>query len=60
MNKKEFRKQVLLTYSASTGDYISKDDYHYDVVISKVDKLFQQGLGVEESAHLLDEFISDM
>lgn len=60
MNKQEFRKQVLLTYSASTGDYISKDDYHYDVVISKVDKLFQQGLGVEESAQLLDEFISDM
>ena len=60
MNKQEFRKQVLLTYSASTGDYFSKDDYHYDVVISKVDKLFQQGLGVEESAHLLDEFISDM
>lgn len=60
MNKQEFRKQVLLTYSASTGDYISKDDYHYDVVISKVDKLFQQGLGVEESAQLLDEFIYDM
>ena len=60
MNKQEFRKQVLLTYSASTGDYISKDDYHYDVVISKVDKLFQQGLGVEESTQLLDEFIYDM
>ena len=60
MNKQEFRKRVLSTYSASTGDYINKDDYHYDVVISKVDKLFKQGFGVEESAQLLDEFISDM
>ena len=60
MNKQEFRNKVLSAYSASTGEYIGKDDYHYDIVISKVDKLFLQGLGVEESAQLLDEFISDM
>lgn len=60
MNKQEFRKQVLLTYSASTGDYISKDNLNYESILIAVDGWFKRGLGVEESAQLLDEFISDM
>lgn len=60
MTKNEYRKKVIDLYQFSSGDYLDKDDYQYEPIINKVDSMFKQGLGVQESSELLDEFVSNI